>query len=108
MLMGASSVTIAAGSKCVLAVCRDGTVLAKGENRYGQCNVSDWKLFDSFDNYEQESVQKRRQAAQRRLQAQQEVLNRELAGLKGLFTGKRKKEIEARLAQIEKELSALR
>ena len=101
-------VTIAAGSKCVLAVCRDGTVLAKGENRYGQCNVSDWKLFDSFDNYEQESVQKRRQAAQRRLQAQQEVLNRELAGLKGLFTGKRKKEIEARLAQIEKELSALR
>ena len=107
-------VTVAAGSSYILAVRKDGTVVAKGNNEYGQCDVSGWKLFDDFDHYEQETAEKRRQAAQRRLAAERDSLNSEkaalsaeLAGLKGLFTGKRRKELEAQLAQIDQKLNDL-
>ena len=41
------------------------------------------------------------------LNTEKSNLQTELANLKGLFTGKRRKEIEARLAQIENELNSL-
>ena len=41
------------------------------------------------------------------LSVEKSNLQTELANLKGLFTGRRRKEIEARLAQIEKELKHL-
>ena len=49
--------------------------------------------------------QKARRIAQ--LQQQRADVQSELANLKGLFTGKRRREIEAQLAQIEKELKGL-
>ncbi len=42
------------------------------------------------------------------LTAEKETLQTELSNLKGLFTGKRRKEIESRLAEIEKELRELK
>ena len=41
------------------------------------------------------------------LEAEQAALNEELANLRGLFTGKRRKEIEARLGEISSELKKL-
>lgn len=41
------------------------------------------------------------------LQQQRADVQSELANLKGLFTGKRRREIEAQLTQIEKELKGL-
>ena len=32
----------------------DGKVVAIGKDDYNQCNVSNWKLFDSLDSYEEE------------------------------------------------------
>ena len=37
-------VSIAAGKNHIVGLLRDGTVVAFGSNRYGQCDVSDWKL----------------------------------------------------------------
>ena len=36
----------------------DGTVVATGFNVSGQCDVTGWKLFDSFENFEEERKQK--------------------------------------------------
>ena len=69
----------------------DGTVVAVGYNFFGQCNVSDWKLF-----YTKEE-----------LLAEKAALEKELPTLKGLFSSKRRKEIENRLAGIETELKRL-
>ena len=41
------------------------------------------------------------------LEQEKSALQTELANLKGLFTGKRRKEIETRLAEIETELKGL-
>ena len=48
-----------------------------------------------------------RQARIAELNDEKALLQTELTNLKGLFTGKRRKEIEARLAQIEAELKKL-
>ena len=102
----------------------DGTVVATGKNDSGQCNVSDWKLFNSIETLDQElaeaqerrkreAEEARRQEEQRKqarlaeLEAEKIPLQAELAGLKGLFTGKRRKEIMARLAAIEAEQESL-
>ena len=42
-----------------------------------------------------------------KLEEEQTALNEEYANLKGLFTGKRRKEIEARLIEIAAELNKL-
>ena len=53
-------------------------------------------------------AEQERLAAEKRasLTSEKETLQNELSSLKGLFTGKRRKEIESRLAEIEKELKA--
>lgn len=74
-------------------------------------------MFNSLDTLEQERTEKRsvwqatkeqvkRKKAEKRvaLEAEQASLQAELANLKGFFTGKRRKEIGARLAEIETEL----
>ena len=89
--------------------------------------MQEWKLFNSIDTLKQEredakkrwqEEQKRRDAERNRymeeharkratLESERNALQTELAKLKGLFTGKRRKEIEARLAEIEAELKKL-
>ena len=76
----------------------NGTVVAVGENHRGQCDVSDWKLIYT----EEELAEKRTN-----LTAEKETLQTELSNLKGLFSGKRRKEIESRLVEIETELKRL-
>ena len=47
-------VAIAAGYYFTIGLKEDGTVIALGKNNEGQCDVSSWKLFDNFDNIEEE------------------------------------------------------
>ena len=111
-------VAIAAGFSYTLGLRSDGTVVAAGKK---QGNVVDWKLFDSIDSLPQEleSAKKkslevlRKEAAEKaahwakrkaELENEKAALRIELSNLKGIFTGKRRKEIEARLAEIDTEL----
>ena len=48
-----------------------------------------------------------KQAKMDSLECERTTLRTELANLKGLFTGKRRREIEARLAELEAELKKL-
>ena len=108
----------------------DGRVLASSPEL--QDLVKNWKLFGSLDTLEQERESawrqirkadaeraRRREEERAKRQAQQEAelarrraaltaerdaLQAELAGLRGLFTGRRRREIEARLAAIGKDL----
>ena len=120
-------VAIAAHNDNTIAIKSDGTVLVTGENRDGWRDIQEWKLFNNIDTLQQEredakkrwqEEQKRRDAERNRcteehtrqhaaLEAERTDLQTELANLKGLFTGKRRKEIEARLAEIEAELKKL-
>ena len=56
---------------------------------------------------EAERIKTRRERKQQELTIEKEKLKTELANLKGLFTGKRRKEIEARLGEIDTELKKL-
>ena len=91
----------------------DGTVVAAGDNDKGQCDVSGWKLFNSLDTLEQEretakaKAKAERQAKIDALEREKQSLQAELANLKGLFSGGKRRQIEARLAQIEAELKKI-
>ena len=81
------------------------TVVAVGNNDEGQCNISNWKLLRTKE--EKKAEEEARQQRIATLNTEKANLQTELANLKGLFSGKRRKEIEARLAQIENELKGL-
>ena len=122
-------IAIACNNTHTVGLRADGTVVATGGNRDG--DVGGWKLFDNLDTIERERAemkkraeraaeearlrvereaaeeQKRREERKAALVRERASLQAELAGLKGLFTGKRRKEIETRLAQIEAEQKEL-
>lgn len=128
-------VAVFAGTNYAAGIKANGEVVATGDNEYGQCNVFNWKLFDSLDTCEAKRASLVKLAAERKAErerfeaeqrakeaklaaerkAEQKVklsqekasLTSELANLKGLFTGKRRKEIESRLAEIERTLADL-
>ena len=110
-------VAVYAGDAHTVGLKTDGTLVAVGQNAHGECNVAGWKLFNSMDTLEQERAEAKRreeevrarQKEERRLAAEKQKadLQTELANLKGLFTGKRRREIEARLAEIDAELKNL-
>ena len=97
-------VSISGGSTHAVGLKSDGTVVAIDrftnidwqKNVDGESNVGEWKLFDNLDTLEKERI-----AA---LIGERTRLESELASLKGLFTGKRRRQIENRLAQIESRL----
>lgn len=98
-------IAIAAGARHTVGLRVDGTVVATGDNRCGQCEVAEWKLFDDLRLLEDtltegEAVRQRKELLDRERRA----LKKELSGLKGIFTGKRRKELEERLAEIDGEL----
>lgn len=186
-------VAVSVGSYHIVGLKSDGTVIAVGDNKNGQCNVSDWKLFrtdaekeaeyntacslekentedkvsqaicifrelknykDSADranacegrlveiqeisqkesaytaacrwqesetigdlekaiwnfknleNYK-DSVDRARTCSIVLLNSQKNTLQTELSNLKGIFSGKRRKQIEARLAEIDNELKKM-
>ena len=110
-------VAIACGGDYTVGLRSDGTAVAVGRNVYGQCNVDDWKLFHSVETLQQERVEaqerrkqeteKRREARKAALAQERAALQAELANLKGLFNGKRRKELEARLTEIDNEWKGL-
>ena len=109
-------VAVSAGHFHTVGLLADGTVVAtknKGVIDTGEWNVSGWKLFNSVQTIEAErkaaweKEEAKRKAKLKALNEEKAWLQTELANLKGLFTGKRRKEIEARLAQIEKELALI-
>ncbi len=120
-------VAISAGSDHTVGLKADGTVVAnkytgKQENYHGQCKVSGWKLFNSLKNIEAERRQlreerRRYEEEQRRIEAEQERRQQaiakkraEIASLQaersklGIFAGKQKKEIDAKIAALEAEI----
>ena len=107
-------VLIAAGRNHVLGLHSDGTLEAIGSNESGMCNVDGWKLFQSLHTLEQERGRAAEQAERRKkeyaimLSTEWNALQNELASLKGILAGIRRKEIEARLGDIQKELSKLK
>ena len=106
-------VAVSAGRYHTVGLKSDGTVVAVGRNVEGQCDVSDWRLFQSVDTLEEEREEARKRREQEKachiaqLQQQRADVQSELANLKGLFTGKRRREIEAQLAEIDSKLKAL-
>ena len=64
------------------------------------------KAFKELKDYK-DSAERAKVCSVPLLNAESFSLQTELANLKGLFTGRRRKEIEARLAQIENELNSL-
>lgn len=77
----------------------DGTVKTAGtENWKNQCDVKYWKLFNNLDSLEKDRIAETEEFQKK----EKSDLETELANLKGLFNGKRRREIESQLAEIEK------
>lgn len=112
-------VSIYRGYSDVYGIRKDGTVVATDDER-----ISGWRLFNSIDTLEQERAEglarariehlakekaKADRIAQKRaeLQAERDELQAELSQLKGLFSGKRRKEIELLLTVNRYELQEL-
>ena len=124
-------VAVSAGIEQTVGLKSDGTVVAVGCNGKGQCSVDGWKLFGSLETLEQERTEARKCAEKARkrekeeyvrrlaekkaaiertlmsLQQEKESLQIELANLRGLFTGKRRRQIEERIGQIDYEKERL-
>ena len=110
-------VAVAANGFHTVGLKSDGMVVACGDNYYGQCNVSGWKLFANFDDVVSRAVaedEKRKAAAEKRrldriaaLEAEKQRIATELPHIKGLFSGGKRRDMENRLAEIEKGLASL-
>ena len=120
-------VAISVGYNHTVGLKADGTMVAVGDNGGDKCNFSGWRLFQSVDTLEEEREEARKRQEQEKARQEQEKARREqekarriaqlqqqradvqseLANLKGLFTGKRRREIEAQLAEIDSKLKAL-
>ena len=127
-------VAIGAGEYHTVGLKSDGTVVAVGGYKYGQypdygqCNVSGWKLFNTLESIEQEreeaksiesehdawaEAEKIRLEEDRKMKRLAELLeknrmlNVERSNLKGIFSGKRRQEIETRRGHNTREVKKL-
>lgn len=114
-------VAIGTGGYHTVGVKSDGTLVATGLNKCGECNVEGIKLFDNYLTIEQErSVKMPKKTKEKvlelrdrimwqinNLQVERDGLNREREGL-GFFSGKRRREIDERLAQLDAEIANLK
>ena len=113
----------------VIGLRNDGTVIvgtagARETDRTAYRKAQKWRLFNSLDTLEQERAVMKNQAgkklaeAQKRareeedrrrtvLEEEKSALQTELANLKGIFFGSRRRQVVARLAEIEAELKKL-
>ena len=109
---------VCTGGSHTVGLKEDGTVVAVGENDDGQCDVEKWKLFDNLEQERLETQRRRQEEKQRRqeeeraqrraaLEAERAKLQAELPTIKGLFSGGKRRQVEARLAEIEAELKKL-
>ncbi len=86
---------VSAGGRYTVGLRSDGTVVAVGDNRDGQCNVFGWRLFNRLEELEYRCEERA-------------ALQEELVGLNGLFAGRRRREIETQLMRIDEELQTLK
>ena len=102
-------VAIDAGMWHTVGLRADGTVVAVGDKKEGQCSVSNWNVIVTTEmkeklNEKKRAILKAKPISLKRervgLLDEQTRLQAELPTLKGLFSGGRRKEVEARLAQI--------
>ena len=119
-------VAISADNIYTVGLKADGSVVFAGNNADWLRSVSEWKLFNSTIVQEQtevdeeelrrqqakekaqlEAIKKQKEIRRSGLNAQKLAIEKELPTLNGLFSGKRRKELEAKLAEIEKELKTL-
>ena len=114
-------VAIACSGIHTVGLCSNGTVLACGANENDRCEVSNWRLFDKIDTYitmraeQKDMMEKNRQQRMmmekvnrsEELQKEEQALQVELSTLKGIFAGKRRKEILIRLSEIEDKMKEL-
>ena len=106
-------VQIAAGDAHTIGVHADGTVNAVGDNEDGRCNTHTWKLFQSVQTIEDELCAARKNAEEAhiarimKLNREKDTLEAELPYLTGFFKNLKRKEAEARIAEIEAELKKL-
>lgn len=101
------------GNQAVIGLKSDGTVVAapKTMNQY------EWKLFENVDTVDEEleAFQKEfeeREARKKKerlahLKSEKEQLLQQIPNLKGLFVGAKRKQIEARVTELEREISEL-
>ena len=125
-------VAVATGYRFTIGLKSDGTVKMAGDLAgIRRSQLQSWKLFNSLDTLEQEretaKAERQRQEPERRrqeaeakakaeaerqakidaLNTEKQSLQAELPTLKGLFSGGKRRQIEARLAQIGEELKKL-
>ena len=108
-------VAISAGHEHTVGLREDGTVVTTNKPRYysGQCEVGGWKLFDSLEELEQRITairDGRKQALYSKLAAsrqRQNAAQTELSNLKGLFLGRRRKELEAEIVSLDRQIAEL-
>lgn len=110
-------VAIGTGNYHTVGLKSVGTLVATGANGLGQCNVEGIKLFDSYLTIEQErsvkmpartkEIYNERVKKFNALQTEINDLKREREGL-GIFSGKRRREIDERLAQLDAEIANLK
>jgi hypothetical protein len=106
-------VNVIAGVDYTFGLNTNGEVITTDKNSQTQRNVRSWKLFDSLDELHTLLKEREKEAEQKlqskikELQAEEIALKTERSNLKGLFAGVRRKQIEARLAEIEQSLDKL-
>ena len=125
-------VSISMGFSHLVGLKADGSVIAIGENNRGQCRTYGWKLFNNYESIDEERrtakdaeaerIKKaeaariaaiEREEAQRREKIEEYMeskkrLEEELSTLHGLFTLKRRKEIESTLMWYDMEINNLK
>ena len=101
---------VSCGYYHTVGVRRDGTVISTGDNSEWQCEVSDWRLFNNIDTFLEDraaATTERNRALLASLPQERAALVAELPTLKGIFKAGRRKEVEARLAEIDAALKTL-
>ena len=88
----------------------DGTIITMA----GQNDIIDWKLFQNWETIKEEQVTARKQRTELRkakqrgeLEWKKNKLETELSSFRSLFNGKRRKEIETKLSEINDEMEKL-
>ena len=107
-------VAIKAGRDCVAGLRADGTLLIAGDVDDVRDTVSKWRLFQNIDTLEAEHdaarVSARAEWEKRRdaLNQEKNQLEAELSQLKGLFVGKQRAALEAKIHEVELQIAVER
>ena len=102
-------VAVCAGYGYTIGVRKDGRVLATGTNKSGQINITSWKLFRDYTCIAEDRQKYKELKEQLKyLNMRKGAYDTELANLKGLFTGKRRKELETEIASMNTQITDLK